>query len=381
MSLFERSTAKLAILSSVAVAGILSGCDALSTSTEPEQLEAPRVQFSDPNSAGAPATSSSGNLSSSGAGFAVQSNAATAPGFPEATIDPNGTVGRYQVGPSYALGGQQIVPTENLNYAEQGVAGWYGDGFDGALTANGERLSAQLRTFAHRTLPFGTIARITNLENGRIAIARVNDRGPIETTRLIDVTTRLAQELGFNSAGRANVRVEVLEAQTRQVAQLTGGTIGQGSGALGASTGTGFGAAPTVDPLAPLSASASGLSTAPSISSNFVAPTLTPLTATAATPTLAQPLALPNSPASTAGAIPAGGGVFIQAGSYSDQANAVRIQGLLQNIGPVQVTPANVNGRTFWRVRVGPYGSESEARIVLGRVIAAGATDAELRGA
>ena len=130
-----------------------------------------------------------------------------------------------------------------------------------------------------------------------------------------------------------------------------------------------------------MSASASGLSTAPSISSNFVAPTLTPLTATAATPTLAQPLALPNSPASTAGAIPAGGGVFIQAGSYSDQANAVRIQGLLQNIGPVQVTPANVNGRTFWRVRVGPYGSESEARIVLGRVIAAGATDAELRGA
>jgi len=123
----------------------------------------------------------------------------------------------------------------------RGVAGWYGEGFEGATTANGERLNSSLRTIAHRTLPFGTVVRVVNTANGRGVVARVNDRGPIQTDRLIDVTTRISQELAFNDAGRANVQVEVLEAETRRVADLTGGVIGNqfasgGSGLSGVGT-------------------------------------------------------------------------------------------------------------------------------------------------
>ena len=126
--------------------------------------------------------------------------------FPEATIDPNGSVGRYQVGPSY---GQTALKLSHVKTSaiEMGMAGWYGNGLDGAVTANGEKLNSQLRTFAHRTLPFSTIARLTNTATGRSVVARVND-DPIETDRLIDVTTRIAQELGFNQTGRAQVFVE-----------------------------------------------------------------------------------------------------------------------------------------------------------------------------
>ena len=267
-------------------------------------------------------------------GFGVQPQPAQNT-FPEATIDPNGAVGRYQVGPSYSLNGAQIIPQEDLDYREMGMAGWYGNGLDGAVTANGEKLNSQLRTFAHRTLPFSTIARLTNTATGRSVVARVNDRGPIETDRLIDVTTRIAQELGFSQAGRAQVLVEVLEAETRTVANLTGGRLGE----------------------------------VPSVSntSSFQnqAPTVNQRSTSQAT--------VRPSPQSVSGP------VVIQAGSFSDQGNALRLQATLSPIGQVRIQPLNINGRPFWRVIVGPYGTESEARIVLGRVVAAGATDAILQ--
>lgn len=267
-------------------------------------------------------------------GFGVQPQA-TPRTFPDGTIDPNGSVGRYQIGPSYTLNGAQIVPRENLSYRELGMAGWYGNGFDGAVTANGEKLNSQLRTFAHRTLPFSTIARLTNTATGRSVVARVNDRGPIETDRLIDVTTRLAQELGFNQAGRAQVMVEVLPNETRIVAELTGGQLGG-------------------------NASPSTFGQTNNSNARFGQ-------------------ASPNPPSPASSSVSAVGPVVIQAGSFSDQRNALRLQATLSPIGQVRIQPLNINGRPFWRVIVGPYASESEARIALGRVVVAGATDAILQ--
>ena len=269
-------------------------------------------------------------------GFAVQSQGFSAQPpqtFPEATLDPNATVGRYQLGPSYVLNGRPIAPQENLSYRESGIAGWYGDGFDGATTANGEQLNSQIRTFAHRTLPFSTIARITNLDNGRSVVARVNDRGPIETDRLIDVTTRIARELDFDMNGRGQVRVEVLEAETRMVATLTGGEI---------------------------------LNTPPRDlnlgSASFSNPLANPIQSRGtSTPTTAT-------------------GVYVKAGSFSSLENARRLESALTPIGPVVTDQTVVNGTAFWRVRLGPYSNDQEARIALGRVVAAGATDALLQG-
>jgi rare lipoprotein A len=94
--------------------------------------------------------------------------------------------------------------------ASTGQASWYGPGFYGSRTANGEKLRRGTLTAAHRTLPFGTRVRVTNLWNGRSAVVRINDRGPFHGNRVIDLAHGAAQELGVASSGVAQVKLEVL---------------------------------------------------------------------------------------------------------------------------------------------------------------------------
>lgn len=99
---------------------------------------------------------------------------------------------------------------QTLAYASTGVASWYGPGFYGNRTANGEIYRPGTFTVAHRSLPFGTRVRITNLNNGRSAVARVNDRGPFIGGRIVDLGQGIASHLGVTSSGLADVRLEVL---------------------------------------------------------------------------------------------------------------------------------------------------------------------------
>lgn len=99
---------------------------------------------------------------------------------------------------------------QTLAYASTGVASWYGPGFYGNRTANGEIYRPGTFTIAHRSLPFGTRVRITNLNNGRSAVARVNDRGPFIGGRIVDLGQGIASHLGVTSSGLADVRLEVL---------------------------------------------------------------------------------------------------------------------------------------------------------------------------
>jgi rare lipoprotein A len=92
----------------------------------------------------------------------------------------------------------------------QGTASWYGPGFFGNRTANGEVFRPGTLTAAHRTLPFGTRVRVTNLNNGRSTIVRINDRGPFHDSRVIDLAHGAAHQLGVASSGLAPVRLEVL---------------------------------------------------------------------------------------------------------------------------------------------------------------------------
>jgi rare lipoprotein A len=91
-----------------------------------------------------------------------------------------------------------------------GQASWYGPGFFGNRTANGEVFRPGTMTAAHRTLPFGTRVRVTNLNNGRVAVVRINDRGPFHGNRVIDLGHGAAKELGVISSGLARVKLEVL---------------------------------------------------------------------------------------------------------------------------------------------------------------------------
>ena len=92
-----------------------------------------------------------------------------------------------------------------------GQASWYGPGFYGNRTANGEVLRPGTLTAAHRTLAFGTKVRVTNLNNGRSTIVRINDRGPFHGSRVIDLAHGAASQLGVVASGVANVKLEVLQ--------------------------------------------------------------------------------------------------------------------------------------------------------------------------
>ena len=116
--------------------------------------------------------------------------------------------GRYSVGKPYSVNGRTYHPAENTSYRAEGIASWYGPDFHGRQTANGEVYDMHAISAAHPTMPLPSYARVTNLENGRSIIVRVNDRGPFARNRVIDLSIGTAKALEFHGKGLARVRVE-----------------------------------------------------------------------------------------------------------------------------------------------------------------------------
>ncbi len=116
--------------------------------------------------------------------------------------------GRDQVGKPYQVAGKWYYPKEDPKYTRTGSASWYGDAFHGRLTANGEIYDKEHLTAAHPTMPLPSYARVTNVENGSSVVVRVNDRGPYHGNRVIDLSQRAADMLGYRTAGTARVKVE-----------------------------------------------------------------------------------------------------------------------------------------------------------------------------
>jgi rare lipoprotein A len=105
----------------------------------------------------------------------------------------------------------QTVAVGPIRFQLRGMASWYGPGFDGNSTASGERFNQYDLTAAHRHLPFGTRVRVTNMDNGRSVVVRINDRGPFVGDRVLDLSKGAAQVLGVVSSGVAPVQVDVLK--------------------------------------------------------------------------------------------------------------------------------------------------------------------------
>src|SRR3989338_8105692 len=124
----------------------------------------------------------------------------------------------YKIGEPYQIQGTWYYPVEDYQYDETGVASWYGAQFHGRRTANGEQYDMNTLTAAHRTLPMPSFVRVTNLENGRSLILRVNDRGPFARGRILDGSRRASQLLGFHDNGTARVRVQIMADQSRAIA-------------------------------------------------------------------------------------------------------------------------------------------------------------------
>lgn len=276
----------------------------------------------------------------------------TAPKMANAPIQ----IGKYKVGRPYKVSGVWYYPSEDLNYDETGIASWYGPGFHGRKTANGERYNQHDLTAAHPTLPMPSLVRVTNLENGRSVDLRINDRGPFARSRIIDVSHRAAQLLGFEHKGTAKVRVRVLPEESRQLAALARGEV------LPPAPGTLPGGDVQLAQ-APASSSSKGVQSPPAQTA-------------AANSSGTAPKGMPD------GLIhiepPKEANLFVQAGAFTDYQNASRLAAELQPHGLVQIEPAAISGQSFYRVRIGPVPSVDEADLLVARLISDGYTSSQV---
>ena len=241
----------------------------------------------------------------------------------------SGKGGTYKVGTPYKIMGKWYYPKEDYNYVETGTASWYGKDFHAKYTANGEVYDMNTLTAAHRTLPLPSIVRVTNLENGRSLVLRVNDRGPFAKNRIIDISKRGAQLLGFQAQGTAKVKVEIMAEESKALkAAMTGAP------------------APTV------------------VVKNEPK-------------TITIPKKVVSSYTETAQN--ASAGIFyIQAGSFANKDVADNLKSQLHKYGEINIMPAEVNGSRFYRVRVGPFYGKTDANITLLKIKDAGLSDARV---
>jgi len=281
--------------------------------------------------------------------------------------------GIYKVGQPYQINGVWYYPKEDFAYDETGIASWYGEDFHGKFTANGEVFNLNALTAAHRTLPMPSIVEVTNLDNGRSMALRVNDRGPYKRGRIIDLSRRAAQLLGFEGTGTARVRVRILVPESIQAASLARKNGGEDRQVADAAQ-----AAPRDRVTAEALPGAPGMQ----VASTEVA-TLPPPAAGAsavAAPAIAEPPPPAPQPLPeqvTVEPVKATQ-LFVQAGAYAVGENALRVKSRIDALGPVKVYAVRVNGVDLYRVRLGPVASVAEADRLLGRVIDAGLGEARI---
>ncbi|BAE51256.1 septal ring lytic transglycosylase RlpA family protein [Paramagnetospirillum magneticum] len=272
----------------------------------------------------------------------------------------------YKVGKPYQVAGVWYYPQEDFAYDETGIASWYGPNFHAKLTANGETFDQNAVTAAHKTLQMPSVARVTNLENGRSIIVRINDRGPFVNGRILDLSRRSAQLLGMEGRGTAKVRVQILPEESRVLA--------------GKLKPDNAGNEPKVASAAPRgSVSAESLPPPPGVKNNggdnvTIASSVQPKRSGMTPESVEREVAaqevksVPVRPTS----------IYVQAGSYGRHDNANRMVARLSKVGKAQLQQVHVQGKTLFRVRLGPMTSVEEADRVLDSVVATGAEDARV---
>jgi rare lipoprotein A len=255
--------------------------------------------------------------------------------------------------PFYSVFGKRYyVLSSSVGYWERGVASWYGPGFHKVRTSTGERYDMYAMTAAHKTLPLPAYVRVTNLQNGRSVVVRVNDRGPFVGNRIIDLSYSAAAKLGMLRNGTAMVDVRTID-PSEPPPVITASNRAPAS--VAAPSGAALAAA------APPTAAVPGAAAAPNA---------------AATSTAASSAASPadSSPAAASSAL------FVQAGAFSDPANAERLAEKLRghSYGKVFVRDDQIAGRRMYRVRIGPVPDVAEFDRIVAALERAGINDAHL---
>lgn len=296
---------------------------------------------------------------------------------PTPTTAANGVADTpVKLGDPYTITGVTYTPADIPDYDDVGYASWYGEELAGRPTANGEIFDPAGISAAHKTLPLPSYVEVTALETGRTILVRVNDRGPMVGDRLVDLSRGAAEQLGLTD-GVSAVRVRRTNPPAAERAQLRAGKpvperiatpesllaiLRSKAKALPVPKAAVTAATPVVaQPAAPV---ASG--SAKPGDDRFVVegPGTTKPAAPAAKPaTAAKPAASAAKPAD-----PVAGKYVIQVGAFSAESRA--------NAAAKSVDGHVTNAGTLWRVRVGPFASDAEARGALGKVKAKGFRDA-----
>jgi len=264
---------------------------------------------------------------------------------------------RYVVGEPYQMGGVWSYPRETFSFVQTGLAS-VAAGSSGGFTANGEPYERSRATAAHRTLQLPSVVSVTNLETGRTLLVRVNDRGPANPGRVLELSPRAAELLGVPAGGAAQVRLEVEPALSRAVAtQAAGREVGS----------IAIEAAPRGE--------VASESLAPPPGAREAAPRAAAPPQRAAAedaPAAAGPVAIPETV--TQGP-PSPGQLYVEAASFfrADLAarQAARIPG-------ARVEPFGEGGTRQYRVRVGPLQDARSADTALERTLAAGVSEARI---
>jgi rare lipoprotein A len=300
--------------------------------------------------------------------------------------------GSYVTGSAYQVDGVWYQPHEDPAYDRVGRASWYGELFHGRRTANGEIYDMERLSAASPTLPLPVYVRVTNLANQRSIIVRVNDRGPYANDRIMDVSRRSAELLGFTDSGTAQVRVQYLAR-----APLNGDDSYERR-YLASQNWAQFALAGKPPPREPVAVgSLAGNAGLPTRSARNEAATPDRVAARAGrdeqpergpVPQLrwqasaeAAPVSLAREedPAPVRGSVgAAASGLLIQAGSFKSRDNAERAERLLGSIAQVELTPLQQGVDLIFRVRLGPFADRAAATAALARATAAGYPGAKI---
>lgn len=325
----------------------------------------------------------------------------------------NKSIGHYKVGNPYKIAGRKYYPEERFKFSEVGIASWYGPQFHGKQTANGEIFDKFELTAAHRTLQMPSIVRVTNLKNGRNIIVRVNDRGPFAHDRVIDLSERSAELLGFKNDGTTKVRIDVLEDYSKKVAAMarnsqstrgfevalnqnkthlasnvhlqpasiqTAQRITNGSYQPNNSDNTAVQVARaseaverqmlnTIEP----AASPFGQSVMPPSKPRFDPITTMEIPSNKPNPSAIQLAGLnPNTSISAPSPLAKPNSFFVQAGSFQNEQNALSFSKKLAQYGDSRVYKTTVNNQPTFRVKLGPYDSNLQASRTLEDIQASG---------
>jgi len=254
------------------------------------------------------------------------------------------------------FGVRYYVLSSSADYVERGVASWYGPGFHKVRTSTGEPYDMYGMTAAHKTLPLPAYVRVTNLQNGRSIVVRVNDRGPFVGHRIIDLSYTAAAKLDMLRDGTAMVEVRSIDPAAPF-------------------------AVPAAPPGTPLTASAAPGTpvAAPAVAAPPVAAPAVAAPAVASPPVASPPVAAPPLTAATS-VTPLPPPLFIQAGAFADPNNAARLADRLKSSGYLQVFVRQdvIAGRTLYRVRIGPVPGVPEYDRIVTALEQVGVRDAHL---